>query len=290
MRSSIAVDIYASPTLDHVSGSVRPGGPGYYVALAALALEQPKIRLRLYGCGSPDRYTSVARVFDEIRLEPHGSLEFAIEVRGDGIRALRVLSECVRPFYHGYSGDIAIAAPVYHDISLAMPCRLARSYRVAVLDIQGFTRVGAHAERSPMMVNHVDCLGEVTVRASSDDLPLPGAALHALPIDVLTFNGRAIAVFTERWVTLIKPERRIPGEPVGAGDVYNLFLALGLYEGLSLEEASIAAHYATLSFLEGRALRVYDPYQALDKARVKVTRMPVGSLVDALTLAAYGDL
>ncbi len=290
MKNNLVVDVYSSPTLDLVKGSLRVGGPGYYIAMA-LKTANVEAELRLIGCGGKGQvFNTYRRLFKHLTLLDGPVIVFEIDETGER-RKLGLRAHCGKAQSYTLAGDIAVVSPVYWDISAHVPPKISTSYRTVVFDVQGYTRLGEDSvERSARLLPATvqEARRNVVVRGSVDDIVFPSELDHVSElIHVLTAGGRAIIVLEDSHLTLIKPQNLLNDvDTIGAGDAYDIYLALALYEGYTLTEAAIAAHNATEKYLRGVGF-VFDVDMLLREAErsVKLYTASAKSLSSALTLA-----
>ncbi len=252
-------------------------------------LDDVEVRARLFGCGRLDvgEVGPYKLLFDEIELEAGDPITFNIDLRSDGARTLKLMSSCQRTSTDARAGDIAIVAPTYWDISFAVACKIANSYRTVVVDVQGFSRLNlGRVASTTMLTRFAKCSSSHTLRASIDDVGITGLAEASRYLDVITFNGLLIVVNDGDSTHIVEPVNVLRDvQPVGAGDMYDAFLALAMYAGYDLLDAAVLAHAATVRALRGERLKFFSlEREAWREVRVfsVPSRRDLGSVISRL--------
>ncbi len=292
---TVSIDVYSSPTYDIIEGKRKVGGPGYYIALAAQQVKDEGLRLRLIGCGSlPKEYINL---FNETMMEGDGANVFEHNIGSRAYRALNLTASCRGLPLQTLGGDIAIVSPTYWDIPLTALCKIVPSYRVVVVDVQGYIRPFLREHHDPLPVlYHIDeCTraGNTIVRASLDDIPLTAMVndKYTFLTDIITWNGKAIAVKHNGTVRILRIGRPLESYALGAGDVYDLFLALMSYYGLPVVDAALAAHILTVKFLKGESIEVRKVLREVEAGihNLRAVNYHVNSFIQALVRELGGN-
>jgi hypothetical protein len=258
--------VVAAPTLDLIdSKGPRPGGPGFYAALAGA----------FSGCR--------VDVLGPLGIEDAHLIEPAYSNVGARLLGPRVPG-CSYRFTHTYKGGsrysraTCMPAPLGpgevesilsagYDAILVSPVGCEAGEDVARLvahsspwipkavDVQGFVRCGKHIPWSAFS-------GYAFIHASSDDMQPPlNPPPHLSVVYTMGVRG-GFVLRAGRTATLPDPPIRL-GDPTGAGDVFTTLTLCGIARGLTLEEAVEAAVDATPRVLGAAGRAAADPTSAL---------------------------
>lgn len=253
--------VYSNITIDLVRGVQRPGGPGYYVAKAIRCLNLP-LNPIVFSC--LPKASNILPVTSDLAFTIEGCSNgseptiFSIEVKG-ARRSLNLVKYC-GACDRLSSADIAIVSPVYWEIPSHVLARIPPNYKLTILDVQGYVRLGTRPVQNTCMLlkSYLDLLlawkesGRTLVKASIEDLGSACAyeMLRRGLIDVITLGQKGLIARTSGGEVYYVEQKRISSNSIGAGDILSAVLAFSLYKGYGLLESSLIAVASSYHVLE----------------------------------------
>ncbi|MEB3816840.1 MAG: hypothetical protein LRS46_02730 [Desulfurococcales archaeon] len=240
MRARILV--VASPTIDIVGASRRPGGPGLYAAATASFMG---CRVEVLGPLGLEGAHVVAEAYRLFGAELLGPLApgcpyvFHHSYTPEGSRASLILCRPppLGPEALGYARggyDALQVSPVGCEVPPAMAPLLASAIGagVSAIDLQGYER--CWGLRPPLH-------GYALIHASTDDTQTPPDPPPAGAI-VYTMGARGGVIITRRGSRSLPKPPRLHPDPTGAGDILvTATLCIHLTEGVDLEDSVVKA-------------------------------------------------
>jgi len=242
------INIYANPTIDKIvfrwGTTTRCGGPGYYAGLGLKELGL-SAKLRVFGChgGEEIVVSGYRRAGVELVEPPRQSAtttSFLLDYRGSE-RKIYLLNFC-GPIGRVEGGDIAVVAPVYHEVTYRFLEHIYRVHNIVVVDGQGFARktIGSGL----VVRGNIDlewfarvAALKVSIEDVRQPLQLIQLALKRNINLVLTrgYEG-AIVVYKSR-IYMAKAVGPKAEDPTGLGDIFTTLLAIGIHENNDFLEA-----------------------------------------------------
>jgi len=246
------INIYANPTIDKIvfrdGAIVRCGGPGYYAGLGLKELGL-NTRLRVFGCHGGEEivvngYKRVGVELVEPSRQSATTTSFLLDYRG-GERRIYLLNFC-GPINRVEEGDVAVVAPVYHEITYELLKHIYELHDVVVVDGQGFARrtigdglvVGGNINLE--WFTRVAAL-KVSVEDVSQPLQLIQYALKRNINLVLTRGYDGVIVVYKGRIYMAKAVGPKAKDPTGLGDIFTTLLAIEIHENGDFLEAITTA-------------------------------------------------
>lgn len=270
------LDVFSSPTLDIINGRLCRGGPAYYARLAlyAIGASDARVRLPYDTCIDVEWYlrTEWCLEADTLAAIPECATVFMLEERDTG-RRLKPLSLHKIGREHP-KGTAALISPVLAELDIDNAVRLLSHYSLAVLDVQGFSRlyyggeVTAFSENVLALVERVGVADNfIAIKASLEDIPdfialdrlLRYSSSSGHTAIMVTAGPRGALILYSDYSFVIRP-RSVDMVPTGAGDMFSTLVLYGVWRGYGLERSALGAATAVSCILERRDEIAYGAY------------------------------
>lgn len=246
------INIYANPTIDKIvfqwGSTIRCGGPGYYAGLGLKELGLGA-KLQVFGCHGGEEivlegYRSVGAELVEPPRQSASTTSFLIDYRVSE-RKMYLLNFC-GPVNRVEEGDIAVVAPVYHEVNHKLLEHIYKMHDTVVVDGQGFARrvtsdgLVVRSSVNLELFTRVAAL-KVSIEDVEQPLQLIKLALKHNINFVLTRGYEGVIAAYKGRVYLSKAVGPKAKDPTGLGDIFTTLLALRMHESSDFLEAIATA-------------------------------------------------
>ena len=262
------LDVFSSPTLDIINGRLCRGGPAYYARLAlyAVGASDARVRLPYDTCMDVEWYLRIEWCMetDTLATIPECATVFMLEEKNTG-RKLKPLS-LYKIGFEDPKGSAALISPVLAELDIDNAARLLSHYSLAILDVQGFSRlyydeeVTTFSENVLALVEQVEKADNfVAIKASLEDIPdfialdrLFRYSSNSNHITIMITDGPRGALVLYRGYSFVTRPRSVNMIPTGAGDMFSTLVLYGIWKGYGLERSVLGAATAVSCILEKR--------------------------------------